>query len=789
VSGIDQTSWAQLGSPAGTVALTSPLDTDPFMLVGLTWPRGAAPASLSVSVRVREAGQWSDWQELEVTEDAPDPGSGEQQRGRSGTEPMITGTLSDGVQVHVQVPTDSALLDGEQAVDGLQLELVDPGTSPADDDLGRLPAGSASAAGAARPQIITRAQWGADESARNGNPSYSSTIKVGFVHHTVTSNTYSREAAAAQVRAIYAYDTNGLGWSDIGYNFLVDRFGRIYEGRAGGVEKAVIGAHTAGFNKETFGVAALGCFDLSCSDKLGGPASPPSAMVDSIGAVIGWKLGLFGRDPKGTAVLTSSGTGGTNTKYPKGTKVTTAVVSSHRDNNATACPGSSLYPLVSGRIRDVAAQAADQAAPAPSLSSTPTIKPSAAVWGQASYTLTAQTSTPADWTLQIRAPGSTASVWTTSGTATSSINATWDGTRTDGSAAPPGPYQMRLTTSGPDGQAGQQWSNVVEILPGAGTSSQPSRRLNGSDRYGTAVAIGRDAYPSSRTVVLVNGENAHTVDGLVAAPLARAVGGPVLATKAGQLPAPTAAEITRRGVNRVFIVGGQQAVPPAIVTALRELGVSSSGIHRLDGSTRYATAAQVARQVAQARQAAGQPVESVVIASGAQAHLIDAAAAGGPAAAIGAPILLAGGNTLPAPTREMVEELSPTRAYVLGGTGVIGAGVVAGLSEAAPSVSEPRRLGGPNRYATAAQVADAFTSQVSPSTVVLASGEDANLIDSLAGGALGHLTLLTTPTPLTDVTATWLRNHSTGGVLVLGGQIAISSKTFWTAASAVAGQP
>src|SRR5664279_4921473 len=149
----------------------------------------------------------------------------------------------------------------------------------------------------------------------------------------IRDSTYTSSAgAAAQIRAIYAYDTKGLGWSDIAYNFLVDKFGNIYEGRAGGVTRAVIGAHTAGFNYQSFAVAALGCFDTTCS---GGGLHPPAAMVTSIARVMAWKLGLFWRDPTSTGTLTSSGITGTNLHHPAGQLVTTPTISGHRDVDAT----------------------------------------------------------------------------------------------------------------------------------------------------------------------------------------------------------------------------------------------------------------------------------------------------------------------------------------------------------------------------------------------------------------------------------------------------------------------
>jgi uncharacterized protein with LGFP repeats len=96
-----------------------------------------------------------------------------------------------------------------------------------------------------------------------------SSLDVAVIHHTASTNSYSEGTAAAQIRSVYAYHTASLGWNDIGYNFLVDRYGRIYEGRAGGVDRAVQGAHAGGFNNGTVG--HLGAGQLPGDGGPGGP--------------------------------------------------------------------------------------------------------------------------------------------------------------------------------------------------------------------------------------------------------------------------------------------------------------------------------------------------------------------------------------------------------------------------------------------------------------------------------------------------------------------------------------
>ncbi|MFI1186789.1 N-acetylmuramoyl-L-alanine amidase [Streptomyces californicus] len=181
-----------------------------------------------------------------------------------------------------------------------------------------------------RPRIITRKGWGADEKLRERNFAYTKTVKAAFVHHSATGNNYTCKQAPSVLRSIYRYHVKSSGWRDFGYNFAVDKCGNIYEGRAGGVSRAVLGAHTLGFNTNTMGIAVLGSYSST---------NPPAAAVTAVAKLTAWKLGLFGRNPKGKVTLVS---GGSN-KYAKGRKVKMNVISGHRDGFATECPGARLY--------------------------------------------------------------------------------------------------------------------------------------------------------------------------------------------------------------------------------------------------------------------------------------------------------------------------------------------------------------------------------------------------------------------------------------------------------------
>ncbi|MFI6850211.1 peptidoglycan recognition protein [Kitasatospora sp. NPDC050467] len=306
-----------------------PSTTRPFELLGVGWDGpGGALAGGSVRVRTRDAatGIWTGWHTLEADgEDGPDTASTDAGP-HSATAPLWTGR-SDGVAVEV-TPGPGGLPAG------LRVELVDPGGGAAPVTARTLPAGPSDGHQAPRPAIITRAGWGADESLRDPDFEYTGPVREVFVHHTASATAYDCADAPRVIRAIYQYHVQTNGWRDIGYNFLVDRCGTVYEGRAGGADLPVHGAHTLGFNTDSAGVAAIGTYVTDL---------PPPALLDGLARTAAWKLGLTGQDPAGTTELTSTSDG---SLYPKGTAVTFDAISGHRDAFATECPGSALYPLL-----------------------------------------------------------------------------------------------------------------------------------------------------------------------------------------------------------------------------------------------------------------------------------------------------------------------------------------------------------------------------------------------------------------------------------------------------------
>ncbi|MFE6285998.1 peptidoglycan recognition protein [Streptomyces sp. NPDC057877] len=193
-----------------------------------------------------------------------------------------------------------------------------------------------------RPRIVTRRGWGADESLREKNFLYTKYVKAAFVHHTATGNNYTCAQVPSLIRGIYRYHVTSMGWRDVGYNFLVDKCGNIYEGRAGGVARPVMGAHTLGFNHDSTGIAVVGSYDSK---------KPSESAVRAVAQLTAWKLGLFGGNPNGKTYLRSGG----GNLYGKGKNVRLNVISGHRDGFATECPGGKLYGKL-GSARSEAAR-------------------------------------------------------------------------------------------------------------------------------------------------------------------------------------------------------------------------------------------------------------------------------------------------------------------------------------------------------------------------------------------------------------------------------------------------
>jgi len=342
------TAEAKKATSAGdAVTVTSlPQPVDGFGTVGLTWAPGAVvpEEAVGADVRTLEDGTWSDWQALDVHVDdhAPDPGSAEADGSRPGTMEAIVGEV-DQVQTRLRltgarVPADlrlAVITPGEADESRSESPEIETGADDAPEPSEAVEgtrsaeegeaATLSAAAYTSKPSIYSRRQWGADESVREAGPPDYHEVRGGFVHHTVNTNSYTKAQVPGIIRSIYAYHVRSRGWRDIGYNFLVDKFGRIWEGRYGGVDRPVVGAHTSGYNSYGFGASAIGNFDN---------VAPPTALVNAFGTLFAWKLSLHGvRGNKGSTRI--------------GDRTFSHAIMGHRDAGSTACPGRYLYAKLS----------------------------------------------------------------------------------------------------------------------------------------------------------------------------------------------------------------------------------------------------------------------------------------------------------------------------------------------------------------------------------------------------------------------------------------------------------
>ena len=392
---------------ADAALLTEPLQVDGFLVAGFTWTGSSTlPPGTRIYLRVRENGEWTDWYLNEASDagrDDADPATGS-----SGTDEFVTGG-ADAVQAAVVageagLPADLSLTlvpgepDGEQVLTSEQLTVVDAaptgvaqdedpaapgapspqeqpapagtGTAPTADPStvgtepdgsgAHGPTGASSGTGVTRglPALLatattanglpvpvtTRSEWGASAAYLDWDPTYVSASHV-VVHHTAGTNDYSEAQAPGIVRGIYYYHAVTLGWGDIGYNFLVDKYGNAYEGRYGTLSAAagtmVIGGHAYGANTGTMGISMMGTYTS---------VSPSEAQLQAVGRISGWFLARSGVT---SATESASFTIRSTEKYTAGQVVSLPRVLAHRDVGYTACPGDVGYSLM-GRIRTIA---------------------------------------------------------------------------------------------------------------------------------------------------------------------------------------------------------------------------------------------------------------------------------------------------------------------------------------------------------------------------------------------------------------------------------------------------
>ncbi len=318
-----------------------------FDLVGLTW---SSPRRIGAHVRMRDgdSGRWSAWTAM-----TDDHAAG------SGTEPVWAGG-ADAFQLRLTQRPPHALrarfVNATGSATAAQRVLTALRRRAHDAFVALTGAPARAQEADSAPAIVSRAEWGADQCRPRTVATYGS-VQAAFVHHTVNANDYGPQDSAAIVLAICRYHRDTNGWYDIGYNFLVDRFGTVFEGRAGGIDQAVIGAQAQGYNSVSTGVANIGTFST---------AAPSANALRATEQLLAWKLALHGVRAEGRVAVRSGG-GDTN-RYPAGTEVILNTISGHRDGDRTSCPGTRLYSRLP-EIRRATAQLITELPPRPPVAS------------------------------------------------------------------------------------------------------------------------------------------------------------------------------------------------------------------------------------------------------------------------------------------------------------------------------------------------------------------------------------------------------------------------------------
>lgn len=772
VRSVTLTSWTSVGdraaanassgsAPPATAgwAVSPVLDPGDAVLVGAGW---GGDLDVEVEVRASRDDAWGGWQRLILDPDhAPDPGTPEAARQDATlSDPLWIGP-SDALQVRRRGPTPPSF----------ELRLVD---MVGGDGLGYVPRpaiGAPASAATVQPSIISRAEWGADESRRRYTPLYASDVRFAVVHHTAGSNDYTRDEADDVIRSIYAYHLS-KGWDDIAYNFLVDRFGRVYEGRSGGITEPVMGAHAAGWNGGSTGVSVMGNFNV---------VEPPQAVVDSLDRLLAWKLDLHHVDPNGQTDEIAGG--GSSNRYDRGDRVTLPSIIGHRDTNNTSCPGDNLYDWVAGRDGATSlASRIDQIGLPKAYDRLPPSKeqPQIGIRPQIDVSF----SEPLDWELTIDDEEGEL-VRSTGGVDESSVALEWDlrdGNGSDAELVDPGTYVMEVNAVNGDGDPVTPIRTEFTVTP-------PAERIRGATRVETAVEMSRWAFDSAQRVVIASSE--AFPDALVAGPLAGSLSSPILLVPSTGLPDVVAEEIARLHSDHAWIIGGTARIPEFVEDQLTDAGIQR--ITRLSGANRYETAAAVADAVitrehpAEAFLALGEHPDPT-------RAFPDALAAGAFGATFQAPVLLAAPTNLPQATAEvLVSRDWPDGITVFGGSSAVPDDVLAVAENEAGAVAS--RLAGTDRYDTARLAVEEqirrweeWVDEHGPSPyadptgteVVLASGR--NWPDALGAGAAaaerGALFLLVDDTDLDESAATqeWLTDHTydLAHAVIAGGTAAVA---------------
>ncbi|MEE8602571.1 cell wall-binding repeat-containing protein [Euzebya tangerina] len=763
-----------------TTGLWTSVDPGPvgaFAMVGLH-----TPEPVTAEIRTAQTGEtFGPWSALPALHDGPDPASAEAQNATSGswTQPVFTGP-ADRVEIRVlgelRPGAEVVLLDpfGQdrswaqrfadgvtQAWSGDEPDPLAPPDPPASPE---------------QPTIISRAEWGADESIVRTEPAYALQVDRAFLHHTVGINGYAREDVPAILRSAQAYHVQSLGWDDLGYNFLIDRFGRIFEGRAGGLTEPVVGSQAAGFNTGSTGIALMGNFEF---------AGPSPAALDGVVDLVAWLAEIHHFSAHGVAEVRSYG----SEKYAEGEIALLDNLVAHRDVKFTTCPGNPIIdqlPTLRDRVDDrLGNQIIDHRADVEAVTLSGgradvdqvTVRATMSPPGEWEVTLTDPMGTPLgsaagegeDVELEVPLAGErfrpgeytytvTAAERRTAvgrlpflapetddiGVSPTAVTVDGDGrlgtpVRISGELAPGVAWVVEVLDPGGEPVFQQEGEGDVDVVwrdqaigPGRYavevtvdefvTLTRPVdltldlfRRVGDvDDAIGAAVAISATTFDDGTVDRAVIARHDVFADALAGGPLAGGAG-PLLLTTSDHLDPRVADELDRILSTDavIYVLGGTAAIDSAVTS---ELVRDHGGVRRLAGPTRIDTAAAIAGQVV----AESGATTAMIARAGPDdaAPWADALAGGAYGAAAGVPVLLSDQEALSPQTRDALRDLGIEQTLILGGQ--------AALSQAvAFDLPDGTRLAGPDRTATAVAIAqDLWTDRTSG--VILAEGFEAD---------------------------------------------------------------
>ncbi len=451
LAGAPPSGGSDLAAQTSTV-LERDLPTQDAAVVGLEWTPTTA-AQPTATVRFRTADGWGAWQVVDMERDGGGPV----------TSDAMVAVGADRVQVRIDGLSSAP-------VSGADLVLVNPAAAGSTSDVAAEAAGAAGdglAATVPTPQYIPRSVWGASEALPypGCEPAYASKLERFVIHHTAGTNSYLPGDSARIIRGIQQYHVSARGWCDVGYNFLVDKYGQVFEGRRGGVDRLVIGVHASGQNTGGVGISVLG--DYSAID-------PPQPAIDAIVRVVGWKSYLHGVDP--TSTSTKGG-------------FTGPLVIGHRDVAQTACPGS--FWNVLGAIRESARAIA--------LSGTPSF---AGTWAGAGdlfregATMSTDVPVPATVRFTVGNASGTAAQLTRTAPQAQTIHQLWNGSVSGTDAyLEPGTYPVSITGTSTLGKSMSTTASVTLRFPPGFVAADAPRVVDAGATAGgdtTTVSVAGD---------------------------------------------------------------------------------------------------------------------------------------------------------------------------------------------------------------------------------------------------------------------------------------------------------